>query len=367
MLGIKEIRRSKVKFALLTSVIALISFLMIFLTALSLGLITSVTGALNGLQTDLLVYSQESRGNLQVSRISPEQQRSIAAVPGVAATAPVGTTTVSTDTQLSSAGNALQIISLPEPGGTGEPRGLVAGELPNAANEVAIDATKIPIGSTIQVVNGPSLTVVGLMKGAQFSAQPTGYTTFDTYAQTFVQTTGAKSAPTNAIAVQAASGSDPDQLASQIDTSVPDTQTFTPSAAADAIPGAQSIAQTFSLLILLALICGVVVIGFFFLILTAQKIRMLTVLRALGSSTIRLAGVLALQITVVVIVGTAIGAILAAGALAGASAAIPVTITAPMVLGCVFGLLVGGYVAGLTSIRRIAKIEPASAVNGGAQ
>lgn len=364
MLTWLEIRRNKLRFSLLTSAIALIAFLMIFLTALSFGLITSITGAINGLNADLLVFSKDSQASLQISRIAPGQVEQVAAVPGVASAAPIATTTVSTESNLSSSGNSLQLFASPS-NGAGAPTGLVAGELPTRAGEVAIDAQKIELGTTIQVVGGPQLTVVGLMKGAQFAGLPTGYTTFATYSDVFAAVTpGAGAAPVNAIAVTTAPGSSAETVSAAIQQDVTDVVVESKAGAAAAIPGATSITQTFGLLVGLCLISGVVVVGFFFLILTVAKLRSLTVLRAIGASTPALARALFGQITVVVVAGGLVGTVLAMGAIRGLSAAIPVSVSPMVALGCCGAILIGAYVTGAISVRRLARIEPAQALGG---
>lgn len=358
-----EIRRSKLRFILLTSTIALIAFLMIFLSALSVGLISSVSGAINGLNTDLMVFSSDSRANLQASRLSPDQVLEISETPGVTSAAPLATTTVSTTADFSTGGNSLQLFATPTEG-AGTPSGLVAGRLPDGPGEIAIDAPKVEIGATIQVVDGSELTVVGLMKGAQFAALPTAYATFATYSQVFrAVTPGAAGEPINAVAVNT-DGSNP-EVAASIANRVQGVAAYQKSEVAAAIPGASSIRRTFGMLIVLCLISGVVVIGFFFLIMIVSKVRSLTVLRAIGASTRSLAGVLFGQITVVVLVGGVVGFGLALGAISGMSASIPVAVTPQVALGCGLAILLGAYLAGLVSLRRIVSIEPASALTGG--
>lgn len=365
MFGLLEIRRNRAKFTLLTFAVALIAFLMIFLSALSVGLIQSITGAINGLKADALVYSADARGNMQTSRITPGQLSQISALPGVASASPVATTTVSTTEPLSNDSDAVQVFTTTTGDQAGAAQRLVDGQLPTSAGQAAVDASGVEIGSTITIKDGPTLTVVGILKGAQFAALPTAYTTFDTYSQIFRQVNPvAVSVPTNAVAVTAQPGVTTVTLQNEINSSVAGVESFTISDAAAAIPGAESITQTFGILILLALVSGVMVVGFFFLILTVQKMRTLTVLRAIGASGARLGGALFLQITVAVLVGGALGAFGAVGALGGLSAAIPVTVSPALAIGCVVAVWLGSCVAGAISLRRILRIEPALAVGG---
>ena len=90
-----EMRRAKLRFGLLTIAVALLVFLILLLTTLSNALISSLVGALKGLDTQGLVYSTSSQDNIAASRLAPETVAAVAAVPGVTAAAGVGTFTAS--------------------------------------------------------------------------------------------------------------------------------------------------------------------------------------------------------------------------------------------------------------------------------
>jgi putative ABC transport system permease protein len=139
------------------------------------------------------------------------------------------------------------------------------------------------------------------------------------------------------------------------------TQALDRSAAIDAIPGVESVSQTFGLLVGITYVIGVVVVGFFFLILTVQKLRTFTLLRASGASTRSLAGSVTGQITAVILIASAIAVALAWGALQGLSTGLPVDIDPMTTGGVVAAVLLASLGAGLLSVRRIARIDPAMA------
>ena len=109
-------------------------------------------------------------------------------------------------------------------------------------------------------------------------------------------------------------------------------------------------------------VISIVVIGFFFLILTVQKLKAFTLLRAIGTSTRRLSAMVALQIVLVVLVASAIAVGLTLLAVQGLNTGIPVTLDPTLIIGVVVAVLVFSLLAGMLSIRRIAKIDPATAV-----
>ena len=104
-----------------------------------------------------------------------------------------------------------------------------------------------------------------------------------------------------------------------------------------------------------------VVIGFFFLILTVQKMKTFTLLRAIGAGTGKLSAAVAVQITAVVLMASAIAVVLTLLAVRGLNSGIPVSLSPGLVISTVLAVLVFSLVAGLLSIRRISKIDPFTA------
>lgn len=359
-LALIEMRRSKLRFGLLTAAVSLLVFLVLLLTTLSSALVNSLTGALKGLDTDVLVYSDNARDNLQASRLNPEVVAAVDAVPGVAAAAPL--TTLTTSAPLADGTDDLQLIGF-APGQPGAPTGLVEGRLPQAADEVAMDGGGFAIGDTLTLAaTGQQLEVVGLLRGAQFAATPTGYVD-PRVTEAVIKALNPKApfAPINAVAAGTEPGADPQEVAARISEAVAGTKGYTPEQAAAKIPGIESITQSFGILVGLTFVIGIVVIGFFFLILTVQKMKPFTLLRAIGASSGRLSRTVATQIAVVVLGASAIAVALTLLAVRGLNTGIPVALSPGLVAGTVAAVLVFSLLAGLLSIRRIGRIDPFTA------
>ncbi len=356
-LALTEMRRSKLRFGLLTGAVALLVFLVVLLTTLSNALVSSITGALEGVDANVLVYSESARDNLQASRLQPAVVDEVAAVPGVSAAGPISTLT--TSAALKDGTEDLQVFGF-RPGQPGAPTGLDEGRLPENASEVAMDGGGYAVGDTLELTGaGTTATVVGLLRGAQFNASPTAYVTEDLFGQIVkAANPNVPFVPVNAVAVQA---DDPAAAVSAINEAVTDIKAYEKAQAVSLIPGVGSISQTFGILVGLTFIIGIVVIGFFFLILTVQKMKSFTLLRAIGASSGKLAGVVAQQITVVVLLASAIAVALTLLAVRGLNSGIPVSLSPGLVLGVVGAVLVFSLLSGLLSIRRITKIDPFTA------
>lgn len=360
-LATTEIKRAKLRFGLLTGAVALLVFLTLLLTTLSGALIGALVGALEGLQTDGLVYSDTARDNISASRLPIETVDAVAAVPGVSAAAGLGTLTSAA--QIAGEAVDMQVFGV-DSAGPGAPSGLTEGRLPEAPGEAAVDGGGVGIGDVFVLdPSGVQLTVVGLLRGAQFNAIPTAYTDLATYTDIVsLSFPGLPFVPINAVAFDLEEGVDSASVIAQIEGALPGVQAYTRGDAVALIPGIESITQSFGILVGLTFIIGIVVIGFFFLILTVQKLRAFTLLRAIGTSTGRLALSVSLQIVVVVILASVIAVGLVLLAVQGLNTGIPVTLQPATIIGTVLAVLVFSLLAGLLSIRRIVRIDPSTAV-----
>ena len=353
-----EMRRARLRFGLLTLAVSLLVFLILLLTTLSNALISSLVGALEGLETDGIVYSVASQDNIAASRMTPETVDQVASIAGVETASGVGTFT--TTAELPSGEGDLQAFGF-TPGAPGQPSGLVSGRLPETATEIALDGDA-ELGSSIRIGTS-GLTVVGLLRGAQFNALPTAYMTMPAYDALVTELNpGLPFVPINAVAFTVSGDAALATVASDISAGVPGVRAYTLDEAVASIPGIDSISQSFGILVGLTFIIGIVVIGFFFLILTVQKMRAFTLLRAIGASTGSLSRTVALQITIVVLLASAVALALTALALRGINTGIPVSLDVQTVVTTVGAVLVFSLLAGLLSIRRIARIDPSAAV-----
>ena len=223
-------------------------------------------------------------------------------------------------------------------------------------------AAEVAIGDVIRV-NGSQtdLVVTGTLVGTQFGTD-TAWMTTDGYGALLSELNpGLRSVPINAVAFTVDQGADPVAVAAAVQQAVDGTQALDRDAAIASIPGVESVSQTFGLLVGITYVIGVVVVGFFFLILTVQKLRTFTLLRASGASTRSLAGSVTGQIAAVILIASALAVVLAWGALKGLSTGLPVSIDPLTTGGVVAAVLLASLGAGLLSVRRIARLDPATA------
>ncbi|HEX6844126.1 MAG TPA: FtsX-like permease family protein, partial [Actinomycetota bacterium] len=164
------------------------------------------------------------------------------------------------------------------------------------------------------------------------------------------------------VGVETASGVPPETVATAINDQVEGVDAVDRDTAVASLPGVSSISQSFAIILGLAFVVVVLLIGFFFLIITVQKLAPLTLLRAVGASGGFLLRNLALQVLLVVGAGLAIAVgLLALSAAALSEQAVGVRFDPVSIGTTAAALVVLGLLASVASMRRVASIDPAAA------
>lgn len=365
-IALRDLWHSKLRFGLLAGSIGLLVFLLLFLNTLSSTLIGFFIGAVENNTADVLVYQDTSRQNLQASRLDPEVVGEVAAVPGVAAAAPIGELTFTAEiggdrTDLSLWGVDLE--------GPGRPSPIVAGRLPGPG-EVVIDESGVSeglvIGETITLLpNGANLEIVGYVADARFAVAATAYLAFEEWAEIFrTEYPGSPIVPISLVGVETDAGEDPVAVAARVTDAIAGVEAFDRETAAAGMPAVDSMSRSFTLMVAITFGIVVLVVGFFFLILTIQKLHSFTALRAVGAGTAYLAGSLIIEIVVIVLLGSLLATAVLWLATLGSDPGFPISIDVGLVVSVTAAVLLSSIGAGVLSIRRIARADPADAAQG---
>ncbi len=368
-LALKEIARAKVRFALLVAAIALLVFLILFQQSLQNGLLTSFVGAIRNQSAPVLVYSVDGQRVLQGSVVTPELQQLVDATVGVAASARLGQGTfvvTSADGDLVDA----TVIGFDDPT-LGGPSVVSVGRMPNAPGEtVGADAdvgVGFALGDTVTVEpGGLELTIVGLARDTQLNAGPTLFAPWSTYLDAVrAANPDAREPLPNVLAVRPVEGVSNAELVQRINAQSDELDALTRSDAADLTPGVAQVRQSFQVIFLLYGLVIPCVTGLFFLIVTFQKSRTLTLLRAIGAPPRRLVASLVLQAGLVLAAGFAVGVGLYVPISQRRLGSIPLRFETRAVLVWALILAVLGVGSSLISARRVLAIDPIEATTGG--
>jgi putative ABC transport system permease protein len=368
LLALREMRRAAVRFGLLAVAVGLLAFLILFQQALQDRLITSFVGAVRNQSAPVLVYSVDGQRTLQGSVMAPPLERAVRGVDGVGEAARIGQGTFTVRVRDRDESDAAIIGT--DDADLVHPTGLTAGRQPSAAGEAVGSDVDFAVGDEVLVVPEAGrepvvVTVVGLGRDLQLSVTPTLFTDLATFeAAVRAVNPDATSVLPNALAVRPEAGVSPQRVAEAVNASVRDAEALTRAEAADTAPGVAQVRRSFQVIFLLYGIVVPLVTGLFFLIVTLQKARSLTLLRAVGARSGTLARVLLVQVAAVMALGLALGVGMYAPLSQARVGGLQLRFDAGAVLAWCAALLALGLVGALASLRRVLRIDPIEATTG---
>jgi putative ABC transport system permease protein len=368
-LALRELRRRPGRFAVATVILTLIAILLMFLGGLLDGLVASSTGALRAQRADAIVYSSGAQDSLVRSRIDPDVRRQVESVVGAERVGGLGN--VQLGGRLDGRGPR-DLVPVVLFGYQLAPKGLPEQAPPDGKvyADASLRSKGVSQGSVIKL--GPDrtpVTVIGFLSDSQYSGQGTLWGSIDTWRQVLAANRpGAATAKgvTQALVIRA-DPSHAGDLARSVDAATKGaTSTLSIPAAINALPGVSQQRSTFNQIIGVTVVIAIVVVALFFALLTIERTSLYGVLKAVGASSRTLLAGLVLQAVVVTAIASALGAAaaLALDAVIPAGS-IPFTATPSRIGTSIVILLLAAVFGSAFSFRRIASIDPATAIGGG--
>ena len=353
MLALNEIRRGLGRFVSIIGALSLITFLVLTLSALADGLFFGATGAVRSTNASAYAFSSDAKGSLIRSTMTPEQVREVEDAPGVTKASGVGV--------LLTAGRGpseeydLAIFGV-DPAGAGVPTNLSEGRLPADDSEAAVDESLgVGIGDTL-TVGKESVEVVGITRDSSYQLQPTVWTTLQTWRSmrndVRPEFTGVED-DVNAVAIE---GSPQGEIPGVTVLSAQDTGL--------AIPGVEQQASTLNSIIYTTLAVAALVVALFFALIVLEKRELFAALKALGTPTRKLGAGVVLQAVIASAIGVVVGAIASRALGAVVPDTVPTLFRTETLISIAIFVLVAGVVGAAFSLRRIARIDPATAIGG---
>jgi putative ABC transport system permease protein len=353
----RELRRRPGRFVVAVVVLSFLSLLLMFLGGLLDGLYIGSTGAIRAQQGDALVYSADARDSFLRSRIDGELRTTVEAVDGVDEVGGIGYVLLGAQPPRSSelvdvavAGYELAPKGVPEPPGDGE----------GYADETLADSG-VRKGDTLIV--GPArseITVVGFVEDTNYLLQSGVWVNLDTWRS--VQNANRPDAAVSDDIVQVLLVRGDAVRAAIDEATAGATTSLSIDDAVLAIPGVKEQRSVFNQIIYSTLVVVLAIVGLFFSLLTIERIGLYGVLKAVGSSTGRLFIGVALQAVIVAAISFAIGALLALLAAVALPAEVPLQLTPNRFVFTFVGVLIAALLGSAISLRRIVRIDPASAI-----
>jgi putative ABC transport system permease protein len=368
-LALRELRRRPGRFTGATLTVAVLSFLVLFLGGLLDGLYLGSTGAIRAQDADVFVYSSTSRDSFLRSRITPETRAAVEGVEGVDRTGGLGIAllgaAVPGETDLADVsviGYELPPIGVPEPPAPGE-----------AWADERLTGFGVDEGDTLLV--GPAqipITVVGFVQDTNYLLQGALWVQPETWreVQNASRPDAAVADDTFQVLVVQGQG-DPADLAAAIDAATADlgtgaTSSLTKDEAELSLPGTAEQRSTFLFIIGATLAVVVAVVALFFALLTLERVPLYGVIKAIGGSSRQLFTGVVAQAIVVTLIGFVIGGGLAYVLAAAAPPQVPLTLTPSRTVTTLVYLVICAVIGSLLSLRRVVRIDPATAIGSGA-
>lgn len=366
-LALREMRRARIRFGLLIAAVALLMFLILVQQGLQSGLVRAFVGAIERQSAPVLVYAVDGQRTLQGSVITPPLEAAVRAVDGVAGAGRIGQGTFTVEDAGGERSDAALIGF--DRASLGGPDALAEGRMPDRAGEAVGSAGDFAIGDVVRLAgaaDGPRLRVVGLAEDAQIQVTPTLFVSWADYvAARRAVNPDARDVPPSAIGVRPAAGVGDEELVRRINAASPEADALTRAQAADEAPGVAQVRRSFDVIFLLFALVVPLVTGLFFLIITFQKSRSLTLLRAIGAPASVLVRALLIQVVIVIGAGVVIGALLYLPLSQGSLGSVSLGFD-PGAVALWGGLLLGlGLLSALVAARRVLAIDPLEATAGG--
>ncbi len=363
-LALRELRRRPGRFVTAGAILTLIAILLMFLGGLLDGLIRSSTAAIEVQDADLLVYSESSQASFLRSRIEPDVRTAIEETPGVDATGGLGVVQLggrvpgNGPRELASTalwGYELAPDGVPEPPADGE-----------AYADEVLKADNVEVGQ--ELLLGPArtpVTIVGFVSDTTYNGQGSLWANTTTWRQVLTENRPdavLADGVFQALDVRLADGADGGEVA---DTLAADTDVLalTIPEAVDAIPGVSEQRSTFNQILGVTVVIALVVIALFFALITVERVALYGVLKAIGArSRTIFAGLVAQAVVVTLIAATIAAAIVVVFDLLIPPGGIPLLISPGRIVLSVLLLLGAAIVGCAFSLRRVLRVDPASAL-----
>jgi putative ABC transport system permease protein len=361
-LAVREMQRRPLRFVVATVLITFLTILILGLGGLLDGLFLGSTGAIRAQQADVFVYSENSRESFLRSRITPEIRSRVEATPGVEDTGGLGLALVGAQVP-----GEDELADAAVIGYELAPSGVPDEQPPpnHAWADERLKASGVEVGDTLRV--GPAevpITVDGFVQDTNYLLQGALWVEPDTWRQ--VQNLSRPDARVGDGVFQVLlvnGGGAPQDLADAIDAATSGaTSSLTRDQAVQSLPGTREQQATFTFIIVATFLVALLVVALFFALLVRERTGLYGVLKAIGASTRQLFTGLVVQAVLVSTTAFAIGAVLVFLLSRVIPANVPFQFQPNRLVWTLVVLVVVSILGGALSLRRVATIDPASAI-----
>ncbi|MDQ2722909.1 MAG: ABC transporter permease [Actinomycetota bacterium] len=351
----RDLRFAKGRFALMGTVIVLITLLVGLLSGLTAGLGKESTSAITGLSADHLTFSAPANGkaaSFTDSTVTESTWHQWATVDGVQRADPLGITTTKAEAGTRSA--SISAFGV-QPGSALAPESARITTATAVLSTQAADDLGVHSGDSF-TLGGRHLTVAAVDGDASFSHTPVIFMDLNAW-QSLAGGTVTGELRATVVGLSTSSTADLATADARLGT-----DTLTRADAKSAIGSYTSENGSLQLMRAFLFAISALVIGAFFTVWTIQRSGDVAVLKALGASTGYLLRDALGQAVVLLTIGTTVGTALAAGLGALVSGTVPFVLDASTVLVPALIIIALGALGAGLSIKRITSVDPLTAL-----
>lgn len=363
-LGLIELFRKPARFGVAGASLVLLTVLLLFLGGLLDGLYRSSTGLLRSQPAELVVFSSDARESLIRSRIDPETRAQVEAVPGVQSAGGLGVALVGGRVPGEDELANLAVVGFEKPVASMSSDVVLGPD--EAFADRTLEAAGVEVGQVIEVGAARTpVTVIGWVSDTDFLQQGGFWVQPDTWRRILGESRPDANLPPGTFQVLAVTiepGADLAQVAAAVDAATGTTTTLTRQDAVLALPGIREQNSTFSSIIYVTLFVAGLVVALFFALLTLERIGLYAVFKAIGASTRQIFTGVITQAVVVALVSFVVGAILILLITQVLPTGIPIALEPARLVQTAIGLVVMSALGAAISLRRVVKVDPASAI-----
>ncbi len=359
MIGLIEIKRRKMQFALIGLIVTLIAYLVLMINGLGVGLNEQAGSALENFDADALAYSDGAGLSVIRSELGADVVERAQQVDGIDAAAPLGY--VAANYRYGDGDVASAAFLGYDPGTVGEPD-VVDGRPLEAddrfgllADSAFLDNADLSVGDTVPIslrLDTIEFEIVGEIDQGNFFFQPVVYLLRDTWQELKYGPDPEEGTPIASIVLLQG-----DDLVGDYD----GFEVVSKSVAFDNIEGVSGQQATVTALRWFGYLIGALIIGSFFYVLTLQRIVQIGVMKAIGASGLFIFSQGLMQVVTITLVGLAISVPLAGvtdWALQQLPDPVPIAFTTGTYITTSISLLFAAALGALFSARQVARVDP---------
>ncbi|VEU79922.1 ABC transporter permease [Haploplasma axanthum] len=342
----KELTKNKRKFGLIIALVALITYLVYFLTALAYGLASSYTNGINKIGADYITMSDKANDNIMMSMLKDEDFNNTN-VNGSKSKFGLFPAVIMNGDDVESKLDAYIFGVDDITFYVNDFKSKLEGKNVIVDNKLEKEGYKI--GDAISLSNSEERwTIVGFTKNATYQTAPIVYISLDTWRE--YRFSGSESSTFNAIFIKG---------------EVNDSNGLTVYKISDfnqTLPGYTAQVLTFTMMIGFLIVIIAFALGIFIYVLTIQKISMFGVMKAQGISNKYISLSVINQTILIVLIGTVFGLLLTVLTGAFLGSVIPFAINYLLYAIITICFFLFPILSGLFSVSMITKIDPLRAI-----